>query len=150
MRWWSPGKWVKTGLRIWLGGHCNFTGKCGAFPAKAAPARGSQEDAKRRSWRFDYQLEINITQHRISDSRPNDMHGGDCKSYTQKLDTDLKLQNEMWLLCGELQAGLQSSWGLIPMVIIRLHDTVGSSCSWNSGLWLRYHLPQAPQEKHGQ
>ena len=37
------------------------------------------------------------------------------------------------------------------MVIIRLHDTVGiHSCSWNSGPCLRYHLPQPPQEKHGQ
>jgi hypothetical protein len=38
-----------------------------------------------------------------------------------------------------------------PMVIIHLHDMVDiPSCSWNSGPCLRYHLPQPPQEKHGQ
>ena len=37
------------------------------------------------------------------------------------------------------------------MVIIHFHVTVGiPSCSWNSGPCLRYHLPQPPQEKHGQ
>ena len=48
---------------------------------------------------------------------------------------------------------LVSSWAEVwtPMVIIHLHDTVGiPSCSWNSGPCLTYHLPQPPQEKHGQ
>lgn len=43
------------------------------------------------------------------------------------------------------QAGLQSSWGLNPgMVITHLLDTVGiPSCSWNSGSCLSYRPPTA-------
>jgi hypothetical protein len=53
--------------------------------------------------------------------------------------------------CGELQTGIQLSWGLNPDDYNSPTWHIGiPSCSWNSGPCLSFHLPQPPQKKHGQ